>query len=208
MRKLQFMAALLCAALAGAAAANAAPGYSTANVNMRAGPDIDFPRVDLIPEGTPVDIRGCLDDESWCDVVWGGNRGWVISEYLAFEHRGRYVPLPDVGLVAIKLPAIRFVASDYWGRHYKTRPWYNDRNRWYAYKPRPRPGWHAPPPGARNPGWWRSGYKPFAGMKPPQETWSRPGRGDSRGDGRRDDRKDNRRDDRGGDHRHHDDRRR
>jgi uncharacterized protein YraI len=186
MKKLMLMGAVLGAMIGGAAAAHAAPAYSTANVNMRAGPDTDFPRVDLIPEGTLVDIKGCLSDESWCDVVWGGSRGWVISEYLAFEYRGRYMPLPDVGLAAIRLPAIRFVANDYWGRYYTKRPWYNERNRWYAFKPRPRPGWRAPPPGERKAGWWRAGYKPYAGMKPPQETWSRPGRRDDR---RHDDRR-------------------
>ena len=193
MRRLKLIGAVIGVMIGGVAAAQAAPGYATANVNMRAGPDIDFPRVDLIPDGSPVDIRGCLADESWCDVVWGGSRGWVISEYLVFDYRGRYMPLPDIGLAAIRLPAIRFVANDYWGRHYVGRPWYAERTRWYAHKPRPRPGWRAPPPGARKAGWWRTGYKPYAGMKPPAERWER------RHD-RRDDRRD-RRDDRR-DHRH------
>ncbi|WP_171946467.1 SH3 domain-containing protein [Hyphomicrobium sp. CS1GBMeth3] len=180
MRKLKLIIAAMGIVVGAGAAAHAAPGYSTANVNMRAGPDIDFPRVNLIPEGTPVDIRGCLSDESWCDVVWGGSRGWVVSEYLAFEYRGQYMPLPDIGLTAIRIPAIRFVANDYWGRHYTKQPWYGERNRWYAFKPRPRPGWRAPPPGQRKPGWWRADYKPFAGMKPPQETWSRSKQRDDR----------------------------
>lgn len=177
MRKLKLIGAVIGATLMGAAAAHAAPGYSTANVNMRAGPDIDFPRVDLIPEGSPVEIRGCLRDESWCDVIWAGNRGWVISEYLAFQQRGDYVLLPDVGLSALRIPVVRFAANDYWGRYYVGRPWYGERNRWYAYKPRPRQNWHAPPPGKRHPGWWRSGYQPYGGMKPPPERgWKRPDR--------------------------------
>src|SRR5688572_4250179 len=118
MRKLKLLGAVAGVLLSGIAAANAAPGYATANVNMRAGPDIDYPRVDLIPDGEPVEIAGCLSDESWCDVIWGGSRGWVVSEYLVFDYRGRYMPLPDIGLAAIRLPAIRFVANDYWGRHY------------------------------------------------------------------------------------------
>lgn len=177
MRKLKLMGAVLGATLMGAAAAHAAPGYSTANVNMRAGPDIDFPRVDLIPEGSPLEIRGCLRDESWCDVIWAGNRGWVISEYLTFQRRGDYVLLPDVGLSALRIPVVRFAANDYWGRHYVGRPWYGERTRWYGYKPRPRQNWHAPPPGKRQPGWWRSGYQPYGGMKPPPEHgWKRPDR--------------------------------
>lgn len=207
MKKLQLIAAIFGTTILGAAAAHAAPGYSTANVNMRAGPDIDFPRVDLIPEGSLIEIKGCLNDESWCDVIWGGSRGWVISEYLAFDYRGEYRPLPDIGIAAIRVPAIRFVANDYWGRFYVGRPWYNDRNRWYAYKPRQRPHWHAPPPGPRKAGWWRQGYQPYAGMKPPSERWDRAQfRRDDRRDDRRD-RRDDRRDDRRGPPDRFDDRR-
>lgn len=193
MKKTRLISAIIgFAAMGMTAAAHAAPAFSTANVNMRAGPDIDFPRVDLIPEGTRVEVRGCLSDESWCDVVWGGNRGWVISEYLAFDHRGEYVLLPDYGLQTFRIPAIRFVANDYWGRHYVSRPWYKDRNRWYSHQVRPRAGWRAPPPGKRSPGWWRAGYKPFAGMRPPPERgWKRPPnrKDDRRGDGRHDGRR-------------------
>ncbi len=100
MSKLKWMGALAMFTAMGLGVAQAASGYSTANVNMRTGPDTDFPPVEVIPEGEPVNIRGCLDDESWCDVIWDGQRGWVYSEYLAFEQRGAYVPLPDVGLAA------------------------------------------------------------------------------------------------------------
>jgi len=45
--------ALAAIATLGVAAAQAEPGYSTANVNMRTGPDIEFPSVGVIPEGEP-----------------------------------------------------------------------------------------------------------------------------------------------------------
>ena len=47
----------------GAAAAQATPGFATANVNIRTGPDIVFPSVGVIPEGEPLGIEGCLRDE-------------------------------------------------------------------------------------------------------------------------------------------------
>ena len=129
MSKLKLIGAIAGLTLMGTAAAQAAPGFSTANVNMRTGPDVEYPAVDVIPEGDPVDIRGCLRDESWCDVIWAGNRGWVYSEYLAFERRGEYVSLPDVGPAAFSVPIITFAARDYWDRHYVGRPWYRDRDR-------------------------------------------------------------------------------
>lgn len=195
MRKLKLIGAIAGLTLMGLSAASAAPGFSTANVNVRTGPDTDFPSVGVIPEGDPVEIAGCLRDESWCDVIWAGNRGWVYSEYLAFESRGEYVALPDVGPAAYRVPFVTFVAGDYWDRYYRGRPWYHDRARWVDFRWRPRPGWRAPPPGPRHPGWWRAGYHAPRGMGPPPERWRRVERRDDRHD-RRDDRRHDRRDDR------------
>ncbi|WP_082072993.1 SH3 domain-containing protein [Hyphomicrobium sp. 99] len=167
--------ALVGSVVLGISTAEAAPGYATANVNLRAGPDIDYPSVGIIPDSDPVDVRGCLRDESWCDVIWAGNRGWVYSEYLALDYRGEPRPLPDYGVAAFGIPIIAFSAAEYWNHYYVGRPWYGDRARWFAYTPRPRPGWHAPPPGPRQPGWWRGGgYRPPQGMQPPPDRGWRP----------------------------------
>lgn len=172
----QLLAAFAALVAMGTTAAQATPGFSTADVNIRSGPDIDFPSVGVIPEGDPVNVRGCLRDESWCDVLWDGNRGWVYSEYLALDYRGNLRPLPDLELAAISIPFVTFVAADYWHSYYRDRPWYRDRDRWIAFRPRPRPDWRAPPPGPRQPGWWRSGYRAPGGMRPPAEHWRRPDR--------------------------------
>ena len=139
---------------------------------------------------------------------WEDERGWVYSEYLAFDYRGEVVPLPDLGLSAFRIPVISFRFGDYWDRYYVGRPWYRDRARWRSFNPRPRAGWHAPPPGPRRRGWWRSGYSAPKGMRPPPDRgWRRPvrqrydrhdrgGRARERYE-RRDDR-DGDRDDRGG----------
>ena len=171
----RLVAVIAAIATLGMASAHAEPAFSTADVNMRAGPDIEFPPVAVIPEGEPVYIKGCLRDKSWCDVVWEDDRGWVYSEYLALDYRGELMPLPDVGLVEFKIPIISFAATDYWGRYYVGRPWYRDRDRWFSYRIRSRQGWHAPPSGPRRPGWWRSGYHAPSGMRPPPDRgWRRP----------------------------------
>jgi uncharacterized protein YraI len=175
MQKLLSIVAASAVLVLGAGMAQAAPGFATANVNIRTGPDTEFPSAGVIPEGSSVDVRGCLRDESWCDVRWGPERGWVFSEYLAFEYRGQMTPLPDMGLSAFHLPVVVFKSGDYWSRHYAGRPWYKERDRWASFKPRPRPGWHAPPKGPRHPGWWRSGYQAPKGMTAPPDRWHRPG---------------------------------
>ena len=193
----------------GATAAQADPAYSTANVNLRAGPDTDFPSVGVIPEGDEISVQGCLRDESWCDVRWGRDRGWVYSEYIAFDYRGEMRPLPDVGVSFYHIPFITFAASDYWGRYYVGRPWWGERDRWFSYHVHPRLGWHAPPPGPRRAGWWRAGYIAPPGLHAPMEHgWRRPARA-MRAFERHEDRRDHRDDrhDHRGDHRgdHHDD---
>ncbi|MGQ0672859.1 MAG: SH3 domain-containing protein [Hyphomicrobium sp.] len=194
MRPLKLISALAGLTLLCASAAQAAPGYSTADVNIRTGPDIDFPSAGVIPEGDSVQIKGCLDDESWCDVIWDGTRGWVYSEYLAVEQRGEYRPLPDVGLSTFRIPTITFVARTYWDRHYVSRPWYRDRARWNDFRIRPRVGWVAPPRGPRVPGWWRKGYQVAPGFRPPPERWQRIERRQERREERRELRQERRED--------------
>ena len=169
------LAAVLLAVLTlGSAPALAQQAMTMADVNLRTGPDVEFPSVDVIPEGEPVFIEGCLRDESWCDVRWSDGRGWVFSEYLAVEDDGEMVSILDVGLVEFRIPYVDFVAADYWGRYYVGRPWYRDRDRWFSYQIRPRSGWHGPPSGSRRPGWWRSGYHAPRGMRPPPDRgWRR-----------------------------------
>jgi len=139
-------------------AAEASPGFATADVNMRAGPDTQYPRVTVLPQGAQVDIVGCLSNQSWCDVAYGPYRGWVFGEYLGFVYQGRQVLVPEYAPV-IGLPIVGFNFGNYWGNYYRGSPWWNQYNRWQGYNPRPRPGWGAPPPGygPRPPGWWNGG---------------------------------------------------
>ena len=178
LRALGVVAGLVC----GSAAAMAAPGFSTGNVNMRAGPDTVYPRVAVIPRGQPVEIVGCLENQSWCDVIWGPNRGWVFGEYLGFVYQGRQVLVPEYAPV-IGIPVVGFAFGSYWNSYYRGAPWWNQYGRWQYYQPRPRPGWGPPPPGPgpRPPGWWRPGYLPGPGYGPgpgypPNPGWNGPGR--------------------------------
>lgn len=186
--------AILALVIISATAAQAAsPGYTTANVNIRTGPDIDFPSIDVIPEGDDIYVEGCLRDESWCDVRWDGYRGWVYSEYLAVDYRGETVLLPDIGPSVLSIPFIAFAAAKYWDRHYTNRPWYKDRARWYNFKVRPRTGWRAPPRGQRERGWWRKNYTVPRGMRAaPRRDWRRPARVERRREQRQERREDRR----------------
>jgi len=54
--------------LATPAAALAAPGMITTSVNLRAGPSAEFPVVNRLPRGVPVEVHGCIRQALWCDV--------------------------------------------------------------------------------------------------------------------------------------------
>ncbi|OYZ99089.1 MAG: hypothetical protein B7X99_09340 [Rhizobiales bacterium 17-65-6] len=101
---------------AGATAAAAAPGFTTGNVNMRTGPDTAYPRVTVLPEGVPVEIAGCLDNQSWCDVVYGPYRGWVFGDYLAVMYGDQPVLVPEYAPV-VGIPVVGFNFGNYWNRY-------------------------------------------------------------------------------------------
>src|SRR2546423_2847312 len=123
------VAALL---LAIPSAALAARGIVTTEVSMRAGPGTGFPVVDRIPGGARVNIHGCLRDNSWCDVSWDGDRGWVSAEYLEYFYRNRYVYLPDY-VDVIDVPVVPFVLTSYWSNYYAGRPFFHRRAYWNNY---------------------------------------------------------------------------
>lgn len=143
----------LCALAAPAslpAMARAADGYVTADVNLRAGPDVAYPRIDILPAGDTVDVFGCTEGWAWCDVGYRGDRGWVAGNYIEFFDNGP-VALPSYG-PRVGVPIVTFVIGNYWGRYYADRAFYRERDYWYRRPPPHRP----PPPPPHNP-WHRPG---------------------------------------------------
>ena len=105
--RLRMVAVLIAFATFGSAAAHAERAFTMADVNLRTGPDVEFPSVDVILEGEPVVIEGCLRDESWCDVSWDGGRGWVFARHL----RVRQVILLGFHLFVLRVHLALFFAQ-------------------------------------------------------------------------------------------------
>ncbi len=107
-----------------ASSATAEIALVTGDLNMRAGPGTRYPVVTVLPRGSQIEVVGCLENYSWCDAIGPGARGWVSGRYLAFAYNDRRVRLPELaGIIA--LPLIGFSIGDYWGSHYRDRPWYH-----------------------------------------------------------------------------------
>ena len=126
------------------AVAHADLAVTTQGVNMRAGPDVSYPKVATLGPGVTVDVVGCVDGWQWCDVIVGPNRGFVAAGYLSYRYSNAPVVISQGG-PNLGIPLIAFSIGNYWDSYYRGRPWWNERNRWYAHRIAPAPVWHSPP---------------------------------------------------------------
>lgn len=143
------MKSILASLLAGlalslpAAASAQQLAFTAKTVNLRAGPDRMYPIVLVLPPATQVVVQGCMSDYRWCDVSIGYERGWVYAGNLRYTSTQGYVPFVGIAPV-LGITILSFGIHDYWGSHYRDRPWYGDRHRWDS-PPRP----HVRPPAPR-----------------------------------------------------------
>jgi uncharacterized protein YraI len=112
------------------AIAQAAEGFATANVNMRAGPSTAYPAITVIPAGESIEIYGCLADVPWCDVEFYDGRGWVHGRYIQALYQQRRVYVGPQYYRRLGIPVVVFSFGSYWDRHYRDRDFYRDRDRW------------------------------------------------------------------------------
>jgi len=129
--------------------------FTVQAADVYAGPDDSYPLVAQLDPDSPLQVMGCLDDWSWCDVAFGDDHGWVYAPDVIYEYQGGFVPLytyaPSLGI-----PVVQFTVVNYWDRYYRERPWYGHREEWthrglshHHMPPGPRPSAGPPPLSAR-----------------------------------------------------------
>ncbi|CAP57487.1 SH3 domain-containing protein [Gluconacetobacter diazotrophicus] len=107
----------------------AAPGVVVGGTDIFAGPSPAYPVVGSLPPGTPVEIFGCESGWGWCDVAEGPYRGWVPAGQVQVVYNGVAGPLSQYGPM-VGLPLVGFAFGNYWGAHYRNRPWFATQDRW------------------------------------------------------------------------------
>lgn len=117
--------------VAGASAASAATvAVATGNVNLRAGPSTAYPVVTVVPAGARITTHGCLTGYSWCDIAFGGVRGWVSASYIQVVYNGGPVVLTPAIAPAVGVAVLAYNRA-YWDTHYSAYPWYGAWGRYY-----------------------------------------------------------------------------
>jgi uncharacterized protein YraI len=174
-------------------AAAAQDARSSKWVNLRAGPDRDYPLVARLGPNTPLAVQGCTEGFGWCDVIApDSTRGWIYGGNIVYPYQSAQVPVISYGAV-IGVPIVTFAIGSYWNSYYRNRPWYGNRGRWEnrppprppSFRPPPRPpGFRPPPPpSVRPPGTRPPGIRPPGNNRPPPSVrppGERPGAGGGR----------------------------
>ena len=141
MKYLKLVAGLTVALAALPGVSQAQLAYAAKQVNLRAGPGMEYPVVAILLAGVPVTVQGCVADYRWCDVEAGPSRGWVYGANIVYPYQGSNVPVINYGAM-IGIGILAYSVASYWDQHYVGRPWYPQRQRWIN---RPPPPPHAPP---------------------------------------------------------------
>lgn len=77
-------AALISAAMLSAAQAQTI-GTATTDLNLRSGPDPQFPVIGMMRDRQRGVVIGCIEGSRWCQVDVRGRRGWAFSQYMTFS---------------------------------------------------------------------------------------------------------------------------
>ena len=158
MKYLKLVAGLAVALAALPGVSQAQLAYAAKQVNLRAGPGMEYPVIAILLAGVPVTVQGCVADYRWCDVEAGPSRGWVYGANIVYPYQGSNVPVINYGAM-IGIGILAYSVASYWDQHYVGRPWYPQRQRWINRPPPPphaRPVQRPAPPEHRAP----SGHPP------------------------------------------------
>ena len=130
MRRISSMLAFAVLVGASPLIAYADNAFTLRDVEVYTGPGSEYPPVATLPPNANVEVAGCLSDWSWCDVIFADSRGWVYAGDLGYPYENRRVAIIEIGPRINVFPVVAFSLPAYWDAHYRSRPWYRERDVW------------------------------------------------------------------------------
>jgi len=82
-----------------------------------------------MPGNASLAVYGCMADGSWCDISWGGARGWVSASYIHVFYRGQPTVLSASLVPMVGIATVAFSVA-YWDSHYHSKSWYGHWDRY------------------------------------------------------------------------------
>jgi uncharacterized protein YraI len=70
-----------------------------ANLHLRRSPSPQAESLALLPDGTQLVVSGRVEDETWLQVNYDGQVGWVASGYVALTRNGQPYELLDIPVI-------------------------------------------------------------------------------------------------------------
>jgi uncharacterized protein YraI len=111
-------------------AAQAATGWTTNDLNLRAGPGSHYRTLTVMPAGARVDVIRCT---SWCELYYAGYRGWASARYITTAYRSA----PPVVRPPMPPTIYWYFGRPRWDDRYHS--WHGGRHWWYGDR------WHDRP---------------------------------------------------------------
>ncbi len=89
-------ASVLSAAMLTAAEAQTV-GTATRDLNVRSGPDPQFPVIGMLRNNRRAIVYGCVEGSRWCLIDFRGQRGWAYSQYMVLTgDTVAILPVPEI----------------------------------------------------------------------------------------------------------------
>ncbi|MCP4383375.1 MAG: DUF1236 domain-containing protein [Hyphomicrobiales bacterium] len=85
---------------------------ATNNLHLRTGPGEQFPVEATIGHNDRVEVHGCLEGITWCDLNWGNLRGWAAADYIAYAGVSGVKVLPLVSKDELGIPIVNVETVD------------------------------------------------------------------------------------------------
>jgi uncharacterized protein YraI len=87
-------------------------GTATTDLNVRSGPDPQFPVIGMIRENRRATVLGCIEGSRWCQVDIRGRTGWAYSQYMTLRAGDGRIVVREPANVA-SLPTVTYDAMGY-----------------------------------------------------------------------------------------------